>query len=94
MVPVASETGFIAPADGQADILFTIRILGDGYRNLTEESQTVEYSVEETTKGAQAVRVQPIAEILPSDGILPTDVDNQRRIGDRIMVCTNKLALD
>ena len=69
--------GFIAPADGQADIFVHYSaILGDGYRNLTE-GQAVEYSVEETTKGAQAVRVQPIAEILPSDGILPTDVDNQ-----------------
>ncbi|GEM_PF-345058 len=51
--------GFISPDDGQKDVFVHYSaILGDGYRNL-EEGQRVDYSVEDTTKGPQAVRVQP-----------------------------------
>jgi CspA family cold shock protein len=50
--------GFISPDDEDKDIFVHYSaILADGYRNL-EEGQRVEYAVETTDKGPQAVQVQ------------------------------------
>ncbi len=50
--------GFITPDNDDKDIFVHYSaILGDGYRNL-EEGQRVEYTVETTEKGPQAVQVQ------------------------------------
>jgi CspA family cold shock protein len=50
--------GFIAPDGGDKDVFVHYSaILGDGYRNL-EEGQRVEFVIEETDKGPQAVQVQ------------------------------------
>jgi len=73
----AKGFGFITPADGQADIFVHYSaILGQGYRNL-EEGQQVEYSIEQTTKGPQALNVQTLIGIPSSEGSLPADADNQ-----------------
>jgi cold shock protein len=52
--------GFIEPENGDKDVFVHYSaILGDGYRNL-EEGQRVEFSIEETGKGPQAVQVQAL----------------------------------
>jgi cold shock protein len=52
--------GFIEPENGEKDVFVHYSaIIGDGYRNL-EEGQLVEFSIEETGKGPQAVQVQAI----------------------------------
>ncbi|HVO43035.1 MAG TPA: cold-shock protein [Aggregatilineales bacterium] len=49
--------GFIEPDGGEKDVFVHFSaIVGDGYRNL-EEGQRVEFSIEDTGKGPQAVRV-------------------------------------
>jgi cold shock protein len=49
--------GFIAPDGGEKDVFVHYSaIIGDGYRNL-EEGQRVEFGIEETGKGPQAVEV-------------------------------------
>jgi len=69
--------GFIAPADGQADIFVHYSaILGQGYRNL-EEGQPVEYSIDETTKGPQALDVQALTGLPVSESSLPADAAHQ-----------------
>jgi len=53
--------GFIAPDNGDKDVFVHYSaIIGEGYRNL-EEGQRVEFSIEETGKGPQAVQVQGAA---------------------------------
>jgi cold shock protein len=52
--------GFIEPENGDKDVFVHYSaILGEGYRNL-EEGQRVEFSIEETGKGPQAVQVQAL----------------------------------
>src|SRR5580765_4313752 len=52
--------GFIEPDGGEKDVFVHYSaIVGDGYRNL-EEGQRVEFSIEETGKGPQAVQVQAV----------------------------------
>lgn len=54
--------GFIAPDNGQKDIFVHFSgINGSGYRNLSE-GQRVEYTVEDSPKGPQAVEVVPLGE--------------------------------
>ena len=49
--------GFIAPDGGEKDVFVHYSaIVGEGYRNL-EEGQRVEFSIEESGKGPQAVQV-------------------------------------
>jgi cold shock protein len=49
--------GFIEPDGGDKDVFVHYSaIVGEGYRNL-EEGQRVEFSIEETGKGPQAVQV-------------------------------------
>jgi CspA family cold shock protein len=49
--------GFIEPENGEKDVFVHYSaIIGEGYRNL-EEGQRVEFSIEETGKGPQAVEV-------------------------------------
>ncbi len=53
--------GFIEPDGGDKDVFVHFSaIVGEGYRNL-EEGQRVEFLVEQTDKGPQAVQVQPQA---------------------------------
>jgi CspA family cold shock protein len=53
--------GFIAPADGSADVFVHFSaISGSGFKTLTE-GQTVSFEVEQGPKGLQAVRVTPEA---------------------------------
>ncbi|TLK56556.1 cold-shock protein [Glutamicibacter sp. V16R2B1] len=50
--------GFIAPADGSADVFAHYSAIQSfGFRAL-EEGQTVEYSVEQGPKGLQATNIQ------------------------------------
>lgn len=52
--------GFIEPENGDKDVFVHYSaIIGEGYRNL-EEGQRVEFSIEETGKGPQAVQVQAL----------------------------------
>ena len=52
--------GFIEPDNGEKDVFVHYSaILGEGYRNL-EEGQRVEFSIEETGKGPQAVQVMAV----------------------------------
>jgi CspA family cold shock protein len=53
--------GFIAPdGEGQEDVFVHFsNIVGEGFRNL-DEGQRVKFTVEDTPKGPQAVRVSPI----------------------------------
>ncbi len=49
--------GFIEPDNGEKDVFVHYSaIIGEGYRNL-EEGQRVEFSIEQTGKGPQAVQV-------------------------------------
>jgi CspA family cold shock protein len=49
--------GFIEPDGGDKDVFVHYSaIVGEGYRNL-EEGQRVEFAIEETGKGPQAVNV-------------------------------------
>jgi CspA family cold shock protein len=51
--------GFIAPADGSADVFVHFSaIQGDGFKTLVE-GQTVEFEVEQGPKGLQAAKVMP-----------------------------------
>jgi CspA family cold shock protein len=51
--------GFIAPADGSADVFVHFSaISGSGFKTLTE-GQAVSFDVEQGPKGLQAVRVTP-----------------------------------
>jgi CspA family cold shock protein len=51
--------GFIAPADGSADVFVHFSaIQGDGFKTLAE-GQTVEFEVEQGPKGLQAAKVMP-----------------------------------
>lgn len=53
--------GFIEPDGGEKDVFVHYSaIIGEGYRNL-EEGQRVEFAIEETGKGPQAVQVHGIA---------------------------------
>ena len=52
--------GFIAPADGSADVFVHFSaIVADGYRSL-DEGATVEYDVTQGQKGPQAENVRPV----------------------------------
>jgi CspA family cold shock protein len=52
--------GFIEPENGDKDVFVHYSaIVGEGYRNL-EEGQRVEFSIEETGKGPQAVQVHAL----------------------------------
>jgi CspA family cold shock protein len=49
--------GFISPDGGEKDVFVHYSaIQGDGYRNL-DEGQRVEFTIEDTPKGPQAVQV-------------------------------------
>lgn len=49
--------GFISPDGGEKDVFVHYSaIQGDGYRNL-DEGQRVEFTIEDTPKGPQAVEV-------------------------------------
>ena len=51
--------GFIAPADGSADVFVHFSaIQGDGFKTLAE-GQTVEFEVEQGPKGLQSAKVMP-----------------------------------
>ena len=55
--------GFIAPADGSADVFVHFSaIQGDGFKTLAE-GQTVEFEVEQGPKGLQAAKVSEIPPI-------------------------------
>ena len=55
--------GFIEPEGGDKDVFVHFSaIIGEGYRNL-EEGQRVEFSMEETEKGPQAVQVQALDKV-------------------------------
>ena len=58
--------GFIQP-DGQEKDVFVhfSAIIGEGYRNL-DEGQRVEFTVEDTPKGPQAVQVVGLAAAQPA----------------------------
>ena len=52
--------GFIAPADGSADVFVHYsEIQGSGFRTL-EENQQVEFEIGEGAKGPQAQAVRPL----------------------------------
>lgn len=52
--------GFISPDGGDKDVFVHYSaIQGDGYRNL-EENQRVEFSVEDSAKGPQAIEVRDL----------------------------------
>lgn len=54
--------GFIGRPDGGKDVfVHYTAIRGDGYRNL-EENDKVEFSIEDTDKGPQAIDVVKVAE--------------------------------
>ena len=55
--------GFIEPDGGEKDVfVHYTAIVGDGYRNL-EEGQRVEFSIEDTGKGPQAIQVVSIGAV-------------------------------
>src|SRR5258708_686661 len=59
--------GFIEPDGGDKDVFVHYSaIIGDGYRNL-EEGQRVEFSIEETGKGPQAVQVMGVGTQQPTE---------------------------
>ena len=52
--------GFIAPADGSADVFVHFSgIIGTGFKTL-QEGQSVQFEVEQGPKGPQATQVQPV----------------------------------
>jgi CspA family cold shock protein len=54
----AKGFGFIAPDDGSKDVFVHFSgILGDGHRSL-EEDANVQFAIEETAKGPQAIDVE------------------------------------
>ena len=53
--------GFIKPDDSEKDVFVHYSgVVGDGYRNL-DEGQRVEFIIEDTAKGPQAVQVIGVA---------------------------------
>jgi len=53
--------GFISPDGGEKDVFVHFSAIGgEGYRNL-EEGQRVEFSIEDSAKGPQAVQVVDLA---------------------------------
>lgn len=52
--------GFIEREEGKDVFVHYSAIVGDGYRSL-EEGQSVQFDIEETDKGPQAVNVQVIS---------------------------------
>ncbi len=59
--------GFIEPDGGEKDVFVHFSaIQGEGYRNL-EEGQRVEFSIEDTEKGPQAVQVQAATQEQPTN---------------------------
>ena len=59
--------GFIEPENGDKDVFVHYSaIVGEGYRNL-EEGQRVEFSIEETGKGPQAVQVHALTAVEKSE---------------------------
>ena len=55
--------GFIQPDDGGKDVFVHYSaITGEGYRNL-DEGQRVEFIVEDSGKGPQAVQVEALTEV-------------------------------
>ena len=53
--------GFISPDGGEKDVFVHYSaIQGDGYRNL-DEGQRVEFTIEDTPKGPQAVQVVAVS---------------------------------
>ncbi len=53
--------GFISPDSGEKDVFVHFSAIdGEGYRNL-EEGQRVEFSIEDSPKGPQAVNVIDLA---------------------------------
>ncbi|HJW82788.1 MAG TPA: cold-shock protein [Anaerolineae bacterium] len=52
--------GFIQPDEGEKDVFVHYSgIVGEGYRNLNE-GQRVEFSIEDSPKGPQAVQVKSL----------------------------------
>ncbi|WP_054812814.1 cold-shock protein [Nocardia arizonensis] len=65
------EFGFIAAADGGADLLLEGCDIPDESRPLIKEGCHVDFRVVVTTKGPQARRVQPVDAPVPADRPAP-----------------------